>query len=102
MATHEPKTKMEQWLSCGTKIDIIETVITLFIGAGKEKGPSDREQYVHVLHFLPLRISLNPTSLLTQSLSKMKFILTPGTGADHPNDQSGVRLLMVHSSGEKG
>lgn len=101
VTTNEPKTKMVEWLSCWTKIDIIETVIMLFLGAGKEKGPLDRKQYVHVLHLLPLRISLNPTSPFTQSLSKMMFISTLGTGVDHPNGQSGVHLLMVHLSGGK-
>lgn len=101
VTTNEPKTKMVEWLSCWTKIDIIETVIMLFLGAGKEKGPLDREQYVHVLHLLPLWISLNPTSPFTQSLSKMMFISTLGTGVDHPNGQSGVHLLMVHLSGGK-
>ncbi len=98
----EPKKKMKEWLSCLTKIDMMETVITLFVGAGKKKGPLDWEQYVHVLHLLPGRISLYPTSLFTQSLRKMMSTSTLGTGADRPNDQSGVHLLKVHLSGKRG
>lgn len=99
--SNEPKKKMKKWLSCWTKTDNMETVIML-LGAGKKnKGPLDREQYVHVLHLLPGSISLFPTSLFTQSLCKMRFTSTLGTGADHPSDQGGVRLLMVHLSGEK-
>lgn len=71
----------------------------LFLGAGKKKGPLDREQYVHVLHLLPGRIPLFP-SLFTQSLCKM-FTLTLGTGADRPSDQSGVHLLTVHLPGTR-
>lgn len=71
----------------------------LFLGADKEKGPSDREQHVHVLHILPLRIPQYPTSPSTQSFSKMMFTSTLGTDADRPNDPSGVHLLLVHSSG---
>lgn len=50
---------MTEWLSCGTKTNMMmmETVIMLFLGAGKKKGPLGREQYVHVLRLLPGRIS---------------------------------------------
>lgn len=75
---------------------MMETVIMLFLGAGKEKGPLGREQDVHVLDFLPGRISVYPTSLFTQSLCKMVFTSTLGTGADRPNVQGGVLLPMVH------
>lgn len=95
----EPKKKIKEWLSCWTKTDMMETVIMLFLGAGKKKGPLDREQYVHVLHLLPGRIPLFP-SLFTQSLCKM-FTLTLGTGADRPSDQSGVHLLTVHLPGTR-
>lgn len=74
----------------------METVIMIFLGAGRQKGPLDREQYVHVLHLLQGRIY--PTSLFTQSLCKMMFTSTLGTGADRPNGRGGVQLLMVHSS----
>lgn len=47
MTTAEPKKKMKEWLSCETKIDMMETVIMPFLGAGK-KGPLSIEQYVHV------------------------------------------------------
>lgn len=80
-----------------TKIDMMGTVIMLFLGAGKNKGPLGRDQYVHVLDFLPGRISLYPTSLFTQSLCKM-FISSLGTDADRPSVQGGVHLLMVHLS----
>lgn len=73
----------------------------LFLGADKEKGPLDREQNVHVLHILPLRIPQNPTSRSTQSLRKMTFTSTLGTDADRPSDPSGVHLLLGHLSGEK-
>lgn len=49
----------------------METVIMLFLGAGKRRVLLDREQYVHVLRLLPGRLSLYPTSLFTQSLCKM-------------------------------
>lgn len=35
---------MTEELSCWTKIDIMETVIMLFLGAGRQKGPFNREQ----------------------------------------------------------
>lgn len=94
---NEQKEKMKEWLSCWTKFDTMETVIML-LGAGKKKGPLDRERYVHVLHLLPGGVSLDPTSLFTQSLCKMTFTLTLGTDADRPNDRGGVHLLMVHLS----
>lgn len=73
----------------------------LFLGADKEKGPLDREQYVHVLQIFPLRIPKFPTSLSTQSFRKMIFTSTLGTDADRPSDPSGVHLLLGHLSGEK-
>lgn len=89
---------MKVELSCWTNIDIMETVILLFLGAGKQKGPFDRAQYVHVLHLLPGRMSRYSTSPFTQSLCEMMLTSSLGTGADHPNDQGGDHLLMVHLS----
>lgn len=70
----------------------------LFLDVSKKKGPYDREQYEHVLHLLPGRISIYPTSLFTQSLCRMMITSSLGTGADRPNDQSGDPLLMAHLS----
>lgn len=39
MTTTELKKKMKEWLSCLTKTNMMETVIMLFLGAGKKKGP---------------------------------------------------------------
>lgn len=48
---------------------IMETVITLFLGAGKKnrRVPLDREQYVHVLHLLPGRI-ITPSNKSVQTI----------------------------------
>lgn len=67
---NEPKEKRwQRSQAAGQRWTLWRLWLCFFLGAGRQKGPFSREQYVHVLHLLPGRMSRFSTSLFTQSLS---------------------------------
>lgn len=77
-------------------MDIMDTVIMLFLGAGKKKGPF-RQRVSMSMCFIYFQEGFHSFQQVCSHNLSARFTSTLGTGADRPDDQGGVHLLMVHS-----
>lgn len=86
-----------------TKTDMVKNVIYAVCRCRQKEGSFKTESSMSMCFVsLPGRISLCSTSLFTQiSRQKKMFTSSLGTGADRPDDQSGVHLLGVHLAAKK-